>query len=260
MHVARAALLGICLFLVVGSPATATHTPTPEVGIRDVREGRGPRAVRHASLRVHYTGWLEDGTQFYNSRASGREPFEFKVGAGSVIPGWDMGLVGMKEGGLRELVVPPELAYGDRGVGSVIPPKATLKFEIELVGVAPPPYTNVDNGTVQNLLDQGVTLIDIRRPEEWQETGVIPGSELVTAFSANGQLVPGFAAELARRVDAGERFMLVCRTGNRTSVIADALVTQARYTDVLNVTDGIVSWIDEGRPVVSPRQTRIGDE
>ncbi len=252
MALVRAAFTAIVLLLASTASVTATHAPTPDVGIRDIREGDGQPAVRHASLRVHYTGWLEDGTEFDSSRAADRGPFEFKVGAGAVIPGWDIGLVGMREGGTRELVVPAELAYGERGAGSVIPPGATLKFEIELLGVTPPPYTNVDNRTVQELLDQGVTLIDIRRPEEWKETGVIPGSELLTAFDGNGRLMPGFASGLAQRVESGERFMLICRTGNRTSVIADALVAQAGYRDVLNVTDGIVSWISEGRAVVKP--------
>ncbi len=171
MTASHIALLGLGMFLAFAAPAAATHAPTPDVDVRDVREGTGRQVERHASLRVHYTGWLEDGTEFDSSRSAGRGPFEFKVGAGSVIPGWDIGLVGMKEGGIRELVVPPELAYGDRGAGSVIPPGAVLKFEIELLGVVPPLYTNVDNGTLQELLDRGVTLIDIRRPYRQSHLG-----------------------------------------------------------------------------------------
>lgn len=85
-------------------------------------------------VRVHYTGWLEDGTKF-DSSVDRNEPFEFPLGAGYVIQGWDRGVAGMKVGGVRRLFIPSQLAYGDRGAGSVIPPNATLIFEIQLLGV-----------------------------------------------------------------------------------------------------------------------------
>jgi FKBP-type peptidyl-prolyl cis-trans isomerase FkpA len=88
--------------------------------------GRGQTAI------VHYTGWLEDGTKFDSSRDRD-EPFGFPVACGYVIPGWDEGVRGMRVGGIRKLTVPPDLAYGERGAGGVIPPDATLVFEIELL-------------------------------------------------------------------------------------------------------------------------------
>jgi FKBP-type peptidyl-prolyl cis-trans isomerase len=83
---------------------------------------------------VQYTGWLTDGTKFDSSLDHG-QAFEFPLGRGSVIPGWDEGVAGMKVGGTRVLVIPPALAYGDTGSGSVIPPKATLVFEVQLVAI-----------------------------------------------------------------------------------------------------------------------------
>ncbi len=99
---------------------------------RDLQVGDGP-AASSGTVTVHYTGWLPDGTQFDSSR--GGQPFQFNLGAGEVIPGWDEGVAGMQVGGRRQLVIPPALAYGEAGAGGVIPPNATLVFEVELLAV-----------------------------------------------------------------------------------------------------------------------------
>lgn len=98
----------------------------------DTAVGDGVVAGKGQTVSVHYTGWLENGTKFDSSKDRD-EPFEFKLGAGQVIRGWDEGVAGMKVGGVRRLTIPPQLAYGDRGAGGVIPPKATLIFEVELL-------------------------------------------------------------------------------------------------------------------------------
>ena len=100
----------------------------------DVTEGTGVEAARGDTVEVHYTGWLKDGKKFDSSKDRGK-PFAFTLGAGQVIQGWDQGVAGMKVGGVRKLVIPPELAYGDRGAAGVIPPGAELTFEVELVKV-----------------------------------------------------------------------------------------------------------------------------
>ena len=99
----------------------------------DTSMGEGDVASKGQTVSVHYTGWLENGTKFDSSKDRD-EPFEFKLGAGQVIRGWDEGVAGMKVGGVRRLTIPPQLGYGDRGAGGVIPPKATLIFEVELLG------------------------------------------------------------------------------------------------------------------------------
>lgn len=101
---------------------------------KDLEEGGGSAAVSGRNVKVHYTGTLANGKKFDSSRDRD-EPFEFKLGAGMVIKGWDEGVAGMRIGGRRLLVIPPDLGYGQRGAGKVIPPGATLYFEVELLGV-----------------------------------------------------------------------------------------------------------------------------
>ncbi len=108
---------------------------TTDSGLKyeDIVEGDGALCTgRGQTAIVHYTGWLEDGTKF-DSSVDRNDPFSFPIDCSYVIPGWDEGVVGMKVGGKRKLVVPPELGYGERGAGGVIPPNATLIFEIELL-------------------------------------------------------------------------------------------------------------------------------
>lgn len=128
--------------ITAGSPAAPTAVDearytTTEQGIKyvDLVAGDGPEVANGQLVVVHYTGWLEDGTKFDSSIDLG-EPYTFNLGMGQVIPGWDLGVRGMKVGATRQLVIPPELAYGEAGAGGgIIPPNATLIFEIELLEI-----------------------------------------------------------------------------------------------------------------------------
>lgn len=114
--------------------STATFATAEDLQITDLVVGTGAEAKAGDTVTVHYTGWLTDGKKFDSSVDRG-DPFVFPLGAGRVIRGWDEGVAGMKVGGKRELVIPPHMGYGSRGAGGVIPPNATLKFEVELLGV-----------------------------------------------------------------------------------------------------------------------------
>lgn len=112
----------------------STITTSSGLEYGDLQVGEGAEAVAGKTVSVHYTGWLTDGTKFDSSKDR-NQPFDFVLGGGMVIRGWDEGVQGMKVGGKRKLVIPPQLGYGARGAGGVIPPNATLVFEVELLDV-----------------------------------------------------------------------------------------------------------------------------
>jgi FKBP-type peptidyl-prolyl cis-trans isomerase FkpA len=156
----RWVLLGIALVLAVTLAACGTNptqeAATPESGVsdnpaatvegiemvttdselqyQDLTIGTGAEAASGNTVSVHYTGWLTDGTKFDSSKDR-NAPYEFTLGAGRVIQGWDEGVAGMKVGGVRRLYIPAGLAYGERGISGVIPENATLVFEVELLDV-----------------------------------------------------------------------------------------------------------------------------
>ena len=133
-------LLGLLMTLtftppINSAPATPSVIMTPSgLQYTDIKEGDGATAQSNQTVQVHYTGTLQNGTKFDSSRDR-NQPFEFMLGAGQVIKGWDEGIAGMKVGGQRTLVIPPELAYGSQGAGKVIPPDATLNFDVELIAI-----------------------------------------------------------------------------------------------------------------------------
>jgi FKBP-type peptidyl-prolyl cis-trans isomerase FkpA len=117
-----------------GEVGMSSTTTSSGLIIEELSVGDGDEATAGQNVTVHYTGWLTDGTKFDSSKDRD-EPFAFPLGARRVIAGWDEGVQGMKVGGKRKLTIPPDLGYGSRGAGGVIPPDATLVFEVELLGV-----------------------------------------------------------------------------------------------------------------------------
>ncbi|AVZ30984.1 MULTISPECIES: FKBP-type peptidyl-prolyl cis-trans isomerase [Cyanophyceae] len=120
----------------IASNTMSDNVVTTPSGLKyiELEEGTGATPERGQTVVVHYTGTLENGNKFDSSRDR-NSPFEFKIGTGQVIKGWDEGLSTMKVGGRRQLIIPAELGYGSRGAGGVIPPNATLLFDVELLGI-----------------------------------------------------------------------------------------------------------------------------
>ncbi len=112
----------------------SSTTSSSGLVIEELTVGEGATADAGQVVSVHYTGWLTDGSKF-DSSVDRNDPFEFPLGRGHVIPGWDEGVAGMRVGGKRKLTIPPHLGYGEYGAGGVIPPNATLVFEVELLGI-----------------------------------------------------------------------------------------------------------------------------
>ncbi|MFB3812682.1 MAG: FKBP-type peptidyl-prolyl cis-trans isomerase [Terriglobales bacterium] len=136
-------LIAVCSLCLIAALAFAQTGPTKVEGAPkklpggleywDIKQGTGAEATKGKTATVNYSGWLTNGKMFDSS--VGKQPFQFSLGAGQVIKGWDEGVAGMKAGGKRQLRIPPELGYGARGVPGVIPPNSTLIFDVELLGV-----------------------------------------------------------------------------------------------------------------------------
>ena len=118
-------------------------------------------------------------------------------------------------------------------------------------GINEPPYSNIENDQLQTMLENNVPIYDVRRPEEWYQTGVIEGSQLLTFVDADGRVQENFLSRFTADVGKNEPVILICRTGSRTSTLARHLVEELGYTNVFNVDDGIKQWLGENRPVQS---------
>jgi rhodanese-related sulfurtransferase len=218
-----------------------------ELQIETLTAGDGMTAEAGKRVSVHYEGRLADGSVFDASRPRG-QPFAFTIGTGQVIRGWEEGVDGMQVGESRRLTIPPELGYGAEGAGDVIPPNATLVFEIELLSVSDPIVLGeVDSQGLQQALRDGAVLVDIRLPNEWADTGVIEGAHTITAFLPNGRVHPEFLDSFQAVAPSPDTpVMLYCASSGRTSSLGNALIEQLGYTNVSHLSGGIVEWLGAG--------------
>ena len=206
--------------------------------------GEGAEIVKHSKIKVHYTGKLEDGTKFDSSHDRG-EPFSFQIGLRQVIEGWEKGLIGMKVGGKRTLIIPPELGYGERGAGDLIPPNATLIFDIEIIDVLAPGYTLIRTIDIPILQKENYKFIDIRTKKERENTGIIPDSLEITAFDIYGKFVPEFMKTFQDLVHLNDNIVFISNEGEIAAILANGFVEQLGATNMYVVDGGIQQLIIE---------------
>ena len=214
------------------------------IQITNIVEGEGTEIINHSKIQVHYTGKLQDGTKFDSSYDRG-QPFSFQIGLREVIKGWEIGLMGMKVGGKRTLIIPPELAYGDRGAGDLIPPNATLTFDIEIVAVKHPGYGLIKADDIKILKEDGYKFIDIRTEKERENTGIISGSLEITAFDIYGNFVPEFMKTFRDLVELDDNIVFISNEGEIASMLANGFVEQLNATNMYALKGGIQQLIKE---------------
>ena len=212
--------------------------------INDIK-GDGVKIVNHSKIKVHYIGKLQDGTKF-DSSYDRNQPFSFQIGLRQVIDGWEKGLIGMQVGGKRTLIIPPELAYGERGAGELIPPNATLIFDIEIIEVKLPRYKIIRSKEIEKFLkDSNFIFIDIRTKKERETTGIIPGSIEITAFDIYGNFVPEFMKTFQSLVDIDDNIVLISNEGEISSILANGFAEQLNAPNMYSLEGGIQKLIKE---------------
>ena len=209
-----------------------------EIKILNEIIGNGLEVKNHSKVSVHYIGKLEDNTVFDNSYDRGQF-FDFQIGVRQVILGWETGLLGMKEGGKRTIFIPYELAYGESGAGILIPPKANLIFEIELIKVIPPGYKEIDGYQLKLAMTSDFKIIDIRNKDEIINSNKIPGAIQITAFDKNGNFFPNFFDKYKENVQIGEKVIFVSQNGDISSILANGFIEQLKQTNIYHLKDGV---------------------
>ena len=209
-----------------------------EVQIVNEIIGNGLEVKNHSKVSVHYIGKLEDNTVFDSSYDRG-QLFDFQIGVRQVILGWETGLLGMKEGGKRTIFIPYELAYGESGAGSLIPPKSNLIFEIEVIKVIPPGYKEIDGYQLKLAMTSDFKIIDIRTNDEIINSNKIPGAIQITAFDKNGNFFPDFFDKYKENVQIGEKVVFVSQNGDISSILANGFVEQLKQINIYHLKDGV---------------------
>ena len=209
-----------------------------EVQILNEIIGKGSEVKNHSKVSVHYIGKLEDNTIFDSSYDRG-QLFDFQIGVRQVILGWETGLLGMKEGGKRTIFIPYELAYGESGAGSLIPPKSNLIFEIEVIKVIPPGYKEIDGYQLKLAMTSDFKIIDIRNKDEIINSNKIPGAIQITAFDKNGNFFPNFFDKYKENVQIGEKVIFVSQNGDISSILANGFVEQLNQINIYHLKDGV---------------------
>ena len=244
------ALFLFASFLLLNTLPTTSFAAELEIEV--LTPGDGLAVETGMRAKVHYQGRLADGKIFDDSRQRGN-PFTFTLGDGQVIEGWEKGIFGMKVGERRQLTIPPELGYGLSGAGNIIPPGATLIFDIELIAIRwPPKLAKIDPHGLVKALNENQIIIDIRSADARKKTGVIEGAEMITGFSGTSQLHPDFQRKFASLIKSlNTPFILYDEYGESAAYLGEAMVKQLGFEYVSYLEDGIYGWQKSGKPLVA---------
>ena len=219
--------------------------------------GLGKIIQDHYKVTVHYKGMFEDGTEF-DSSYKRNKPFVFQFGLRQVIEGWEIGLKDMKVGGIRKIKIPPNLAYGKKGVKNLIPPNSFLIFDIEVLKIEPHKYMKISNDVlfgfknekILNFANENLFLIDIRNKEKIIPTGIIEDSFLIEAFDRKGNLNLDFIKKINLVIKKNDHVVLISDKGDISAILANGLVEKLGMSNVYTLKGGIKGWVKKGYPVV----------
>ena len=218
--------------------------------------GIGNKIKNHYKITTHYVGTLEDGTVF-DSSYERNKPFTFQIGLEQVIPGLEMGLLGMQVGGKRIFKIPPSLAYGKSGVGKIIPPYAKLIFEVEIINIQPPGYKEITPEQLLLLKKEklfvlqkiNLVLIDIRTQNEQNMTGIIHNSYQITAFNKKGNLNNKFLDNYKSIVKESDHVVFISDRGEISAILANGFVENLGKKNIYSLKGGIQEWIIKGNKI-----------
>ncbi len=205
--------------------------------------GTGNEVVNHSKITVHYSGKLDNGTVF-DSSYKRKQPFVFQIGTRQVIEGWELGIIGMKEGGKRSIFIPSKMAYGKKGAGGLIPPNSNLIFDIEIIKVEAPKYKILDVKDIKKMQSKGFKLIDIRNKNETDKTGIIPGSINITAFDENGNFLNSFLEKYQSLVINTDNVVLISDKGDISSILANGFAEHLGAKNMYSLSGGIKAYFE----------------
>lgn len=211
--------------------------------------GAGKDIKNHYKITVHYSGMFEN-KKIFDSSLKRNKPFVFQYGLRQVIEGWEIGLNGMREGGKRKIKIPPELAYGNKGIKNLIPPNSWLIFEIEILKIQPHKYNLISNDILKNYEKEKILnfknnlfLIDIRSKENISKTGRIKKSINIQAFDSKGNLNKNFLNKLKSIAKKDDHIILIDQDGEYSSILANGLTENIKMKNIYSLKNGINGWI-----------------
>ncbi len=219
--------------------------------------GEGQIIKNHYKVTVHYKGEFENG-EVFDSSYKRNKPFEFQYGLRQVIEGWEIGLKGIKVGGKRKIKIPPNLAYGTKGIKKLIPPNSTLIFEIEILDIKPHNYYIINSDILlkfknENFIDKKnnkLFLIDIRTSKDYLNTGYIKNSINIEAFDEIGNLNSNFLKKYRSLVKENDHVVLIDSDGEISSILANGLVENIGLKNIYSLKGGINEWIIKGNSII----------